>query len=335
VTAADDRNAVLARLPRSQISMVLQFVVQIDLAGRLARGETIEQIATADNLKLPALLSVTQALAQVAGLFDQSGRELAKLGAELLDPASPHSVAAMIEHEFRQQALWHDMDSVLRASAAHPGQQDVEMALSEERLTVLLRAMRSMNPELISAVADLPVWDGRTRVLDVAGGHGGFLAAILTRQPASTGAVLDQPTARSEFDHTMRSAGLSERVTFKVCDLSTPDPLAGWQADAVLLCRCLHNFSAATIKEILKSAACTVRRVGGGTCVVVERHLARDGARLVPEESALFSAYMAVNCIGGHVPRTEWLVSALQELGPTRVLRLGPLHSAFTCEISA
>ena len=315
--------------------MLLQFAVRIDLAGRLARGETIEQIASTDNLKLPALLSVTQALRQVAGLFDQSGRELTTLGAELLDPTAPRSVAAMIEHEFLQQTLWHDIDSVLRSSTAQPGQQDIEMAVSEERLTVLLRAMRSMNPELITAVSDLTAWEGRMRVLDVAGGHGSFLTAILRREPARTGIVLDQPTALVEFEHTMQSAELSGRATFEVCDLSAPDPLASWQADAVLLCRCLHNFSAATIEEILGSAACAVRRAGGGTCVVVERHLDREGAKLVPEESALFSAYMAVNCMGGHVPRSEWLVSTLQDLGSTSVTRLGRLHSAFVCEITS
>lgn len=330
----DARTTISDLSHRYQLAMVLHLVVELNIGQRLAAGESLDDIARSRGVKPGALRSATQALAATSGIFDVTGTELTDVGLALLDPASPRCVTAMVEHEARQQSLWHTLDDVLRSSEAVAGQQDIEMAVDEERLTTLLKAMRAMNPELINEIAALDTWASRSHLLDVAGGHGAFLAAILEGNSNLTGLVLDQPTARRECQATLRSAGVAERSGFAVCDLHSDDSLGAWTADAVLLCRCLHNFSPSTIESILASVQAVLRRAGGGVCVVVERHLDHAGARLVPRESALFSAYMAVNCAGGHVPRSDWMTTSMQALGRVHRVEFGRLHSGFICEVS-
>lgn len=230
-----------------------------------------------------------------------------------LDEEAPASVAHNIRHLWAQRCLWNDLPRVLAASEPLPDQQDHSMQVDRKRMVTLLKTMRRIASQVDSYVAAMPEWDACADVLDVAGGHGELLAVIAERRPGLRGIVIDQPYAREEAEATFTSYGLSSRLSFLARDLTADDPLAGLEADGILLARCLHNFSPERIRLILRNCREALRP--GGFIATIQSYLGEDGGAMVPASSAIFSAYMSVNCLGGHVPPAEWMIAEFKGLG--------------------
>ena len=92
-------------------------------------------------------------------------------------------------------------------------------------------------------------WRGDETVVDVGGGNGALLTALIERQPGLSGVVFDLP----ETDRD--GATLGERVTFAAGNFFEAVPRNG---DAYLLSRILHDWDderAATILHTIRAAA--------------------------------------------------------------------------------
>ena len=232
-------------------------------------------------------------------------------GQRFLQSNGAEYVGDMVLHERLQQPLWSDLRRVFANDNPLPDQQDVTIPTDARRNAVLLRAMRQVAGELPRRVAALPEWSGCRRVLDVAGGHGLYLVALARAHPTLSGVVLDLPVSRAEAEASFAAAGLTDRLRFVPGDLTTPEVFIDQPADGMLFCRCLHNFPPKTIRAVLARAH--DRLVPGGVLVVVEHLLEEDAPH--PVWSAVFGAYMAVNCAGGWLPPREWLRRELEVLG--------------------
>ena len=306
------RTHVMRMAGRFRPAMLVQHAVVSGLLSGSARPRSAEQVAAAHGWQLRRTRALLDALAAL-GILEPTTYELRRDVAHLFDRDHPGYVGDMVVHEHAQQQLWLDLDRVLRATKALPEQQDVTMATDAARLETLLRAMRQVDAGLIEATVALPEWAGATHVLDLAGGHGAFLAALACRYPELGGTVVDQTYAETTALDTFVLADVADRCGFATRDLMSSDPLQGLRGDGVLLARCLHNFSAPAIASLLE--AC--RRVldPGGVLVVVESRLDEVDGQMRPPENALFGAYMAVNCVGGWVPPTAWMIETLSGLG--------------------
>jgi hypothetical protein len=115
-----------------------------------------------------------------------------------------------------------------------------------------------------------------TTLVDVGGGRGALLAAILTRYPAVRGLVFDLPHVVAESPPLLEAAGVAERCQVVGGSFFEGVPQG---ADAYLLKTVLHDWDNEHAVRILR--ACRQASKTGGALVIVEwdlgpRNTARD-----------------------------------------------------------
>jgi hypothetical protein len=111
-------------------------------------------------------------------------------------------------------------------------------------------------------------------LVDVGGGHGILLEAILRATPSIHGTLLDQPSVVEPARERLVAAGLGERCTFVPGDFFAAAPPGG---DAYLLSRVIHDWDDDAAVRIL--ANCRAAMGDRGTLLLVEAILperARD-----------------------------------------------------------
>jgi hypothetical protein len=102
-------------------------------------------------------------------------------------------------------------------------------------------------------------------VVDVGGGDGTLLAALLRAHPGLRGTVVDQPVTAAAARHALASAGLADRAGATGGSFFEPLPPG---AGAYLLCAVLHVWDDESAAAILSRCA---EAAGRGTVVVVEK----------------------------------------------------------------
>jgi cyclopropane fatty-acyl-phospholipid synthase-like methyltransferase len=121
----------------------------------------------------------------------------------------------------------------------------------------------------------VPVRKGATSLLDVAGSHGLFGAAICRRYPTMRATVLDLPQAVSHARALASAERIDDVVTFREGDLFASD--LGSSHDVVLLFNILHHFTEDRILSILDRVRAAMR--GGGTVAAWEIEAPKRGSR--------------------------------------------------------
>lgn len=112
----------------------------------------------------------------------------------------------------------------------------------------------------------VPVPRGARRLLDVAGGHGLFGAALCRRHPPLRATVVDLPQALPAARALAEEAGHADLVTHVAGDI-TRDPFEPGQ-DVALLANTLHHFDAAENRALLGRVRAALNP--GGTAAIWE-----------------------------------------------------------------
>ncbi|MFC3996549.1 methyltransferase [Nocardiopsis sediminis] len=129
-------------------------------------------------------------------------------------------------------------------------------------------AMAELTRVVLPAVLDAYDFSSVRRVVDVGGGTGALLGAVLRAAPGATGVVLDTPHVADAARERMRAEGLADRATATGGDFFREVPPGG---DLYLLERVLHDWPDDQATRILRNC----------------RHAMGDGARLLLIESVL------------------------------------------------
>lgn len=95
-------------------------------------------------------------------------------------------------------------------------------------------------------------WDAVHHIVDVGGGTGALLVALLQRLPGVHGTLVELPATAERAAETFERAGLGERTT--VCAQSFSDPLPAG-ADLYLLWKVLNDWPEAETEAILGRCA--------------------------------------------------------------------------------
>jgi hypothetical protein len=293
-------------------SALLQHAHAAGVFDLLQSPRSSSDIATAKGWVMDKAATFLDALAAL-GLVLKDGSEYRNSPAvdAVLIRGKANYIGDLIEHERLQWELWGRMDAVLRAENAVQGQQDLNLPANDYANAVFHRAMMQLAGELLEVVASLPEWASVHHALDLAGGHGLYLAKVAERHPRLTGEVWDAPSARSNAESVIAAHGVAGRILFRDRDIADRNSYEGVKADAVMLNHCLHHFNWNEVRAIADSVGGILP--SGGLFTILDVHLERN--RTSPTENALFSLYMMVNTVRGQVHPTEEIAKLFEEAG--------------------
>jgi SAM-dependent methyltransferase len=120
------------------------------------------------------------------------------------------------------------------------------LASKPEVATLFYKTMDSISRTTVPAIATSYDFSGFSRIVDVAGGRGALLIAILKRAPSVQGVLFDLPNVISSIDVDPSLVKRLETVPGNFLEVLPPN------GDCYLLNRVLHNWDDATVVQILR-----------------------------------------------------------------------------------
>jgi hypothetical protein len=270
--------AELTRLVNGfQVSQAISVAATLGIADLLADGpRTSDELAAATDCHADALYRVLRALASVGVLAEGEGRafELTEMGEHLRSDA-PESIAGWAAHVGRPyyfQAWGNLVHSVRTGESAFRVVHGVDAweyrARHPEEGAFFDRGMTDLATRATAGVLESHDFSGYRTVVDVGGGHGALLAAVLARNPGQQGVLFDLPHVVEGAGPVLEAAGVADRCRVESGSFFDSAPEGG---DAYILKSVLHDWDDDGALKILR--ACRRAMAEGATLVVVERDL--------------------------------------------------------------
>jgi O-methyltransferase domain/Dimerisation domain len=261
-----------------QVTQAIHVAV-LGIADLLAAGpRSSDDLAAATETHSWTLYRLLRALAGVGVFREEENRHFAltDLGACLRSDA-PEPVggwAAFVGEPYQWQAWSALLHSVRTGENAFRHVHGIDSwtfrARHPELSASFDRAMTDLSRQLSAAI--LAAYDfGRFgHVVDVGGGNGAFLAAILAKHPAMYGVLFDQPHVVSGAAPVLAATGVADRCQVIGGSFFDSVPTGG---DAYVLKAILHDWEDEPCVGILRT--CCQAMADGAALLVVERELGR------------------------------------------------------------
>jgi hypothetical protein len=196
------RQTLLRLVSGYQLSQLLHVAARLDVGDRLAGGpRSADELAAETATHAETLYRLLRALAAVGVLRESDGRrfELTELGEGLRSDVagSVHGWALMIGRPMHWNT-WSSLVESIRTGEntfrlVHGTDVWSYRAQWPEELAIFDGAMTSMTGAVDAAVIDAYDFGRFNEVVDVAGGRGAMLAAILAKHDTVRGVLFDQP----------------------------------------------------------------------------------------------------------------------------------------------
>jgi SAM-dependent methyltransferase len=239
------------------ISQAIYVAATLGLADYFSEGScSSTELAVATGAHAPSLHRLLRALASV-GIFTEAGPGHFALSplAALLRANTPDSMRALaITYNEEQYRAWGDLlYSVQSGQPAFQHQFGMGpfeyFALHPEADRVFNEAMIGWTNQLADAVASTYDFSPFRTVVDVGGGYGTLLAAIVRRHRQMLGILFDLPHVVADAEEPLANAGVADRCTRIGGDFFAEVPPGG---DAYLLAQILHDWDDERSVDILK-----------------------------------------------------------------------------------
>ena len=266
---ANRRDADVWSMADLATPMALRVMATLRIADLITNGqESAFQLADATQVDIHALDQVLRHLVSVDLLSrDEAGRYALTARGESLRDDHPSGMRGLLDIESAigraDLSFAQLLHSVRTGSAAFPLQFGMDfwddLASDAARRGSYDRQMGSDVVAWAPSILAAYDWGSLGQVIDVGGGNGTLLAALLRAHPTLKGRVLDQPGAVEAAAETLAKAGLTER-----CDVvagSFFDPLPAG-ADGYVLCAILHDWNDTAAVAILRRCADAVGATG-------------------------------------------------------------------------
>jgi SAM-dependent methyltransferase len=199
----------------------------------------------------------------------------APVSEEQLVSSSPGSIATFVG----RQADLHWETLTLLPEAVRDGRayaMHEERRGDSDRWDAYIRGLYEIFRGEQDANAALVPVEGPHRLVDVAGGHGGFSMAMCRRHPRLQATVVDLPPSTAVGRRIVEDEGLADRVTFHEGDVFEVG--LGEEADVVAVFNLIHHLPEERDRELCRMAHAALRP---GGCLVIG-----DSARPEPGEEA-------------------------------------------------
>jgi hypothetical protein len=252
------------------VSQLIYVAAKLELADRLKHGpRTVEDLAAAAEVQAPALYRVLRALASV-GVFAEAKNRRFKLTPLALTlqktvPGSMHPVVLLFEEHFTTRPWEHLLHGVktgeipfLKAHGVSPFEY---LEKHPEALKVFGESMTSVSSTENPAIAAAYSFSQMETVVDVGGGHGSLLSAILKANPKLKGVLFDQPSvcASAKQDRYVTPKGIAERCALQSGDFFKTVPKG---CDAYIVKRVLHDWDDDRCAIILSNCLSAMNKKG-------------------------------------------------------------------------
>jgi hypothetical protein len=184
------------------VSQALRVVADLEIADRLSGGErSVDELAAETSSHADALYRVMRLLA-AEGVFRETDARrfgLTEIGEALCsdDRSSPRDLIRMLNQEpyLAFARLDHSVRTGLPAFGEVFGKPRFDwLADHPDEAALFQRAMIALNQGSNEAIAEAYDFGPFSRVVDVGGGHGQLLSAILTRHPHISAVLFDLPS---------------------------------------------------------------------------------------------------------------------------------------------
>jgi hypothetical protein len=286
--------------------LALEVVATLGAIDRVLAGITgLRQLASACDVDPDALKRLLRLL-EVQGIVQITPDELVQVtpAGEFLAESNPFAWRARLDQRGMgrrmDEAVFHGLLSSIRTGQAAyehvhglPFWEDVKV---RGLAGSFQDHMRPHVFDIAADVASLPEVVGAKTVLDVCGGDGALLRALLGCHPDLQGSLFELPETAAVARARLNDSGLGARLSVFVGDVFANVPPAH---DVSLLCWVLHDWSDEEALRIL--GTCIASMTSGGRIIVIERP--RNGSREVLEADLRMLVFFG----GRERSREEWL----------------------------
>jgi SAM-dependent methyltransferase len=235
-----------------------------------------------DPLGAETLLTTLLTLGYVEAEGDERLRNTAVSERQLVS-SSPESIATFVgaQADLHWETLGLLPEAVRdgKAYAMHEERQD-----EADRWRAYIRGLYEISrPEHEANAAMVPVDEPR-RLVDVAGGHGGFSMAMCRRHPGLHATVLDLPPSVAVGREIVQEEGLSDRIAFREGDVFEAG--LGEDVDVVSVFNLIHHLPEERDRELCRMARAALRP---GGCLVIGDSARPEPGEQVSEHGAISS----------------------------------------------
>jgi hypothetical protein len=262
-------------LAGGQVSQAVHVAASLGIADLLAGGpRDSDELAAETETHAPSLYRLLRALAALGVLHEDDGRRFSLTPqGELLRsdvPGSVHGWAAFVGRPYIREA-WSALEHSIRTGEnafQHVHGTDVWSYRAEqpEESVIFDSAMQSLTGGANRALIDAYDFGSFGTIVDVGGGNGALLAALLAEYPALRGIVFDQEHVVANAEVVLADAGVADRCELATGSFFEEVPSGG---DAYTLKSIIHDWDDERSVAILR----VVRRAmgAGGTLLLIER----------------------------------------------------------------
>ncbi|UCC83509.1 MAG: methyltransferase [Gemmatimonadota bacterium] len=324
------RDALLQIVNTPMLSQCVYVAAKLGIADLLKDGpKNSDELAAATQVHTRSLYRILRALAGFGIFAEDEGQRFAlNAMAEPLRSDLPGSVRGwtIVRSE---DFVWQPWGQILHAlqtgesAFLHVYGQDSWDYIAEhpEVSAIFDDAMRSVSALKFKAVAEAYDFSGVDTIVDVGGGNGGLMTAILTSNPHMTGILAELPHVVEGARKNIDAAGLSDRCSCVGIDMLEAVPEG---ADAYVMANVIQGCDDDHAVRTLGNCRRAMKE--GGRVLVVEMLIPGPNK---PHLSKLIDIEMLIMTDGGR-ERTRQEYEALYEGAELRVTRVVPTDSPWS-----
>ncbi len=319
-------NALLSLAAGHRVTAIIYTAAKLGLADLLFdRPKTSDELARLTETHQPSLLRLMRALVVLRICTEVAGGvfQLTEMGSRLAAKSERSLKGWVIVEGEMLRAGWSGLIDSIRTGKtgnelAGLGQERFERMAESKDAAVFNEGMASITRLLMPAVLAACDFSGVSTLMDVGGGVGELMRAVLKKYPSIRGVVFDLPHCAERAGQNLAAAGVAQRAEFIGGNFFEAVP-AG--ADAIVLKNVIHDWSDERCALVLQN--CYRALKPGCRLTVIDR--------VVPEKLEPTAEHLAVvlsdlNMLRGPggCERTEREHRALLTAGGFRVTRIVP-----------
>ena len=313
----------------SLASQVLYVPAKLGIADLLAGGpKSVEELATATDTHAPSLYRILRAAASLGVFTEQENRVFAlNANAEPLRSNVPNSlrdIMIFMGEDWHWEVWGKTLYSVRTGKSAwaemHGDDVFAYFKTKPEALAIFNNAMTSLSALATPAVVEGYDFTGINTLIDIAGGHGRLLTAILEANPAIKGILFDMPHVIEGARENVAATSAADRVEFASGDFFASVPAGG---DAYIMKHIIHDWDDERALTILRNIKQAMNP--GGRVLLVESVIADGNAQ---DFGKLMDIEMLVS--PGGKERTAAEYEELFARAGFRMTRIVPTNSAYS-----